>query len=95
MQMSPSQLVSASQKHMFKSPPDGQGEGGGKSPCPGPGAAQRKLLSQELFNKQMGGGKEGQGTEKIRVRCICVSVCRCGYMGVPGERVGSANEITV
>lgn len=67
--------------------------GGGKSLRPSPGAVQRKLLSQELFNKQMGGGKEGQGTEKIRVQCICVNVCGC--MGVPGMCVGSANEITV
>lgn len=92
MQMSPSQLVSASQKHMFKSPLDGQGGGGGKFLRPGPGAAQRNLLSQELFNKQMGGGKEGRGTEKRRVWCICVSVYRCG---VPHKCVGSVNEITV
>lgn len=65
------------------------------SPCLGPGAAQRKLLSQELFTKQMGEGKEGQGTEQIRAWCICVSVCRCGCMGVPGKCEGSKNEITV
>lgn len=92
MQMSPSQLVSASQKHMFKSPLDSQQGGGGKSLRPGPRAVQRKLLSQELFNKQMGGGKEGWGTEKIRAWCICVSVYRCG---VPHKCVGSVNEITV
>lgn len=60
MQMSPSQLVSASQKHMFQSPPDSRGGGGDKSLRPGPGAVRRKLLSQELFSKQMGGGREGR-----------------------------------
>jgi len=59
---------------MFKSPLDSQGGGGGKSLCPGPGAAQRKLLSQELFNKQMGGGKEGRGTEKTSTVHLCERV---------------------
>lgn len=43
----------------------------------------------------MGGGREGQGTQKIRLWCICVSVCRCGCMGFPGECVGSANVVPV
>lgn len=43
----------------------------------------------------MGGGKQGQGTQKLRLRCICVTVCRCGCMGFPGELVGSSNEIPV
>lgn len=75
MQMLPSQLVSASQKHMFQSPLDRHGGGGAMSLHPGPGAAWGKFLSQELFGKQMGGGKGGRqnGESKSMVR-VCGSV---------------------
>lgn len=56
--------------------PPGQTRGGGAmSLHPGPGAAWGKFLSQELFGKQMGGGKGGRqnGESKSMVR-VCGSV---------------------
>lgn len=74
MQMLPSQLVSASQKHMFQSPLDRHGGGG---PClciPARGLHGESSLARNYLANRWEEGKEEGKMEKVRAWCECVEV---------------------
>lgn len=89
-------------------PPGRPGRRGGKSLCPSPGAAQRKLFSQEIIQQTDGKrrGRSGNTENKTLVHlCQCVWVygvprwvcgkCRCNpNMGMDSDGRGAWERCT-